>query len=62
MVLAHTLTVHDSSFSTVLGTFNTHTTFTVPVGTYSYYVRDANGCIAQISNDIAIDPLPDLTD
>ncbi|RZN83517.1 MAG: T9SS type B sorting domain-containing protein [Winogradskyella sp.] len=51
----------DSSFTTVLGTFNSSTTFNVPVGTYSYYVRDANNCIAIVSNDITIDPLPDLT-
>ena len=50
----------DSSFSTVLGSFSNSTTFSVPVGTYSYYVRDTNGCIANISNDITIDPLPTL--
>ena len=44
-------------FSTVLGSFATATTFSVPVGTYVYYVRDTNGCIANISNDITIDPL-----
>ena len=49
------------SFSTILGTFSSSTTFSAPVGTYSYYVRDANGCVANISNEITIDPLPDLT-
>src|SRR5690606_13868486 len=34
--------------------------FDVLVGTYQYYVRDANGCAANISNQIAIDPVPDL--
>ena len=32
----------------------------MPVGTYRYYVRDANGCISVVSNDITIDPLPAL--
>ncbi|WP_064714908.1 SprB repeat-containing protein, partial [Flavobacterium succinicans] len=35
-------------------------TFTVPVGTYRYYVRDANGCTSVVSNDITIEPLPTL--
>ncbi|WP_298899907.1 T9SS type B sorting domain-containing protein [uncultured Psychroserpens sp.] len=51
---------NDSSFTTILGTFNSSTTFSVPPGTYQYYVRDANGCIANVSNEITIDPLPDL--
>ena len=51
----------DSSFSTVLGTFSSSTTFSVSEGTYAYYVRDANGCIATVSNEITVDPLPDLT-
>ncbi|MCF7560009.1 T9SS type B sorting domain-containing protein [Sabulilitoribacter multivorans] len=49
-----------ASFSTVLGSFITSTTFSVPVGTYDYYVRDANGCISNASNEITIDPLPTL--
>ena len=51
---------NDSTFATVLGTFSASTTFSVPPGTYHYYVRDENGCIANVSNDITIDPLPDL--
>lgn len=51
----------DSSFATIIGTFATSTTFSVPAGNYQYYVRDANGCIADVSNQITIDPLPDLT-
>ncbi|WP_298901709.1 T9SS type B sorting domain-containing protein [uncultured Psychroserpens sp.] len=51
---------NDISFSTVLGTFNSSTTFSVLPGTYQYYVRDANGCIANVSNEITIDPLPEL--
>ncbi|WP_223035052.1 T9SS type B sorting domain-containing protein [Hanstruepera marina] len=50
----------DSSFATVLGSFTSSTTFPVPVGTYSFYVRDANGCITNVSNEITIDPLPTL--
>ncbi|WP_299274441.1 T9SS type B sorting domain-containing protein [uncultured Psychroserpens sp.] len=51
---------NDISFSTVLGTFNSSTTFSVLPGTFQYYVRDANGCIANVSNEITIDPLPEL--
>ena len=51
---------NDASFTTVLGSFTSSTTFSVPVGTYMYYVRDANGCISEVSNEITIDPLPDL--
>ena len=50
-----------ASFTTVLGTFATSVTFPVANGTYSYYVRDANSCSANVSNDITVDPLPILT-
>lgn len=50
-----------STFTTIIGSFTTATTFSVPVGTYQYYIRDANGCIANISNEITIDPLVPLT-
>ncbi|MFH6770219.1 T9SS type B sorting domain-containing protein [Gaetbulibacter aquiaggeris] len=43
-----------------LGTFVSSTTITVAPGTYVYYVRDANGCVAEVSNEIKIDPLPAL--
>ena len=50
-----------ASFATVLGTFATSTTITgITPGTYQYYIRDANGCIANVSNEITIDPLPAL--
>ncbi len=49
-----------NDFSPPLGTFTTSTTFSVPVGTYQYYIRDANGCINGIFNEITIDPLADL--
>ncbi|PWI29006.1 hypothetical protein DI383_13670 [Flavobacteriaceae bacterium LYZ1037] len=48
------------SFTPILGSFATSTTFSVPVGTHEYYVQDANGCLAIVSNEITIDPLPDL--
>ncbi|MGK0253034.1 MAG: gliding motility-associated-like protein [Mariniflexile sp.] len=49
-----------STFATVLGSFASSITFPVSNGTYVYYVRDANGCIANVSNQIKIDPLPVL--
>ncbi len=51
---------NNSTFTPVLGTFASSITFSVPTGTYEYYVRDANGCNAVMSNEITIDPLPDL--
>jgi len=51
----------NSGFSPVLGSFASSTTFPVPVGTHVYYVRDANGCTANVSNAITIEPLPALT-
>ena len=51
----------DSTFSTILGTFSSSTTFPVAPGTYQFYVRDANGCIANVSNEITIETLPELT-
>jgi gliding motility-associated-like protein len=50
-----------SAFTTVLGSFTTSTTISVPVGTYQYYIRDANSCVANVSNAITIDPLVPLT-
>src|SRR5690606_7224265 len=51
----------NSTLTPELGSFATSTTFPVPVGTHTYYVQDANACIAIVSNEIAIDPLPTLT-
>ncbi|MFD1014701.1 T9SS type B sorting domain-containing protein [Winogradskyella rapida] len=50
----------NQSFTPILGTFTSSTTFSVPDGTYAYYVRDANGCVTNVSNEITVDPLPDL--
>ncbi|WP_299554314.1 T9SS type B sorting domain-containing protein [Seonamhaeicola sp.] len=50
-----------ANFSTIIGTFATSITFSVTPGDYMYYVRDANGCISAVSNQITIDPLPPLT-
>lgn len=44
------------------GSFNPSITLTnVPVGTHSYYVQDANGCISFVSNEVKIDQLEPLT-
>jgi len=51
----------NSTFTPVLGTFTSSITFSVPAGTYQYFVRDVNGCVASVSNQITIDPLLDLT-
>jgi gliding motility-associated-like protein/uncharacterized repeat protein (TIGR01451 family) len=48
------------TFASILGSFATSTTFSVTVGTYDYYVRDSNGCVSVVSNEITIDPLPTL--
>ncbi|WP_421803668.1 T9SS type B sorting domain-containing protein [Flagellimonas sp.] len=39
---------------------DTHT-FNVGPGAYQYYVRDANGCDALISNQVTVDAVPPLT-
>ncbi|MEN3322154.1 T9SS type B sorting domain-containing protein [Mariniflexile soesokkakense] len=50
-----------SNFATVLGSFASQSTpISVAPGTYTYYVRDANGCVANVSNQVKIDPLPAL--
>ena len=53
----------DPNFATPLGTFVSSVNINVPDAnaTYVYYVRDANGCISNASNEITIDKLPDLT-
>ncbi|MDG1571509.1 T9SS type B sorting domain-containing protein [Robiginitalea sp. M366] len=38
---------------------DTHT-FSVADGVYQYYVRDAQGCEADLSNQISVDPVPPL--
>ena len=48
------------NFSTILGTFTTSITFSVYPGVYDYYIRDVNGCISDVSNEITIDSLPSL--
>ncbi|TCL63183.1 gliding motility-associated-like protein [Mariniflexile fucanivorans] len=50
-----------ANFATVLGTFASQSS-TIPVipGTYMYYVRDVYGCVAGVSNEIKVDPLPSL--
>ncbi len=50
----------NANFTPVIGTFAASVTLTVPQGVYNYFVRDANGCVANVSNEITIDPIPDL--
>jgi len=49
-----------TTFATVLGAFTNAINFEVPVGTYQYFVKDVNGCVANVSNEITIDVLPNL--
>lgn len=45
-------------------TFNPSVAISIPAGTtgvYHYFVRDANGCVSVVSNDIQIDPIPAMT-
>ncbi|WP_308993625.1 T9SS type B sorting domain-containing protein [Mariniflexile litorale] len=51
-----------ANFATILGSFtlSTPALITVAPGTHSYYVRDTNSCVADVSNQIKIDPLPTL--
>lgn len=49
-----------SDFSAVIGTFVSSVTFDAAPGVYTYYVRDANGCTANASNEITVDALPAL--
>ncbi|WP_115462918.1 T9SS type B sorting domain-containing protein [Winogradskyella aurantiaca] len=51
---------NDASFSNVLGTFSNSVSFDATPGTYQYFVRDANGCVASASNEITIDELVPL--
>ncbi|WAC02219.1 SprB repeat-containing protein [Lacinutrix neustonica] len=51
----------DITFTTASAPFASSVTISVPVGTYSYYIQDANGCISSVSNDIIIEPIPALT-
>ncbi|WP_374174434.1 T9SS type B sorting domain-containing protein [Flavobacterium tructae] len=50
----------DQTFTTTIGSFATSVTFPVAVGKYQYYVKDAKGCVAKISNEVKIDPLEPL--
>src|SRR5690606_34905521 len=40
----------DANFGSTIGSFTSSVSFEVPVGTYNYYVRDANGCVSFVSN------------
>jgi len=51
----------DQSFTTIAGSFTTSTTFAVGLGDHQYYVRDVNGCVGIISNNITISPITPLS-
>ncbi|PWB28348.1 T9SS type B sorting domain-containing protein [Flavobacterium sp. HTF] len=51
----------DATFATVIGSFTTSVTFDVAPGSYKYFVKDAQGCVSVVSNDIKVDPLEPLT-
>jgi gliding motility-associated-like protein len=42
-------------------TFNPSITFAVPIGTFSYFIKDANDCVSLRSNDVVIQVVPVLT-
>ena len=50
----------DAISFTAMSGGNTHT-FNVADGSYQFYVRDAFGCVAMISNEITVDAVPPLT-
>jgi len=50
----------DASFTSIIGTFASSITFSAPPGRYQFYVRDANNCVANVSNEITVDPLVPL--
>ncbi len=54
----YTYSADDITYSTT--PFASSVSFDVPVGTYRYFVKDANGCVAAVSNDIEIVPLETL--
>ncbi len=45
------------SFVTTLGSFTASVTFPATPGTHAYYVRDANGCNSNISNEVVVEPV-----
>ena len=50
----------DENFGTILGSFTGTITFGVAPGEYKYFIRDTNGCIATVSNEITVNELPPL--
>ena len=51
----------DGGFTYGAPTPGSFTVTNLPVGTYHYYVKDANNCTAVLTNDVTVDPLPTLT-
>ncbi|PWK02419.1 gliding motility-associated-like protein [Flavobacterium araucananum] len=54
----YTYSADGTTYSTV--PFTTSVTFAVAVGKYQYFVKDLNGCVAKISNEVKIDALQPL--
>ena len=54
----YTYSSDDVTYSTV--PFTSSVSFDVAPGAYKYYVKDANGCVDFVSNEITIDPLEPL--
>ncbi|CAH0337479.1 hypothetical protein FVB9288_03242 [Flavobacterium sp. CECT 9288] len=50
-----------ANFATATAMIGNTATFSVPVGTHSYYIRDNNGCVSFISNEVKIEEVPTLT-
>ncbi|WP_340076284.1 T9SS type B sorting domain-containing protein [Leptobacterium sp. I13] len=46
--------------TTFSGNFASSITLPVAVGNYQYYVRDTNGCVSSLSNQVSIDIIPPL--
>ena len=51
----------DQNFGIVLGSFLSSITFSVGLDDHQYYVRDANGCVSYISNNVTINALTPLS-
>ncbi|WP_348798281.1 T9SS type B sorting domain-containing protein [Flavobacterium adhaerens] len=50
----------DAGFASPIAMSGNSVTFAVPNGEFSFYVRDANGCVSIVSNGITNDPLEEL--
>ncbi|MBC8766879.1 T9SS type B sorting domain-containing protein [Arenibacter sp. BSSL-BM3] len=51
-------TTSSGVFTSMVG--NTATLTNIAVGTYQYFIKDANGCISAVSNTVTVDAIPEL--